>query len=137
VPEAQRGRPDWSKYPPWVLYVPGLLGAAWLIGGFSWFLWARVLPADTTLLATVTQGGICVSGIAFGIAGLWPIRGQGKVRPSEIGDFWAFVRGPSPSVAHLRALHTKYRVSLAIVFVFFCFMVAHGLVTTLGLAVPE
>ncbi len=126
-------RPDWSRYPRWVQYLPGLLGGAWLIGALSWFMWARVLPTNSSLLVKATQSGICLSGVAFAISGLWPVRGRGQVKPGDIPDFWAFVRAPSPSAPHLRAMHTKFRVSLGILLVFVLWMVAHGIVVGLGL----
>jgi hypothetical protein len=130
------GPPPWSKYPPWVLYLPGLLGAAWLIGALAWFFFARVLPADTSLLAKGTQTSICLSGIAFAISGLWPVRGQTRLRREDIPDFWAFVRAPSPSAPHLRAVHTKFRMSLGLLLIAALSMVAHVIVVGLGLARP-
>ncbi len=134
---AQGRRPDWSKYPRWVQYLPGFLGAGWLIGALSWFMWARVLPANVSLLAKATQSGICLSGIAFAVSGLWPVRGKGQPKPEDIPDFWAFIKAPSPSAPHLRAVHTKFRVSLAILLIFVSFMVAHATVVSLRLGRAE
>jgi hypothetical protein len=127
-------RPDWSK--SWVRYLPGLLGASWLIGTLSWFLFARVIPANTSLLAKATLSSICVSGIAFAISALWPVRGQTSLRREEVPDFWAFVWAQSPSAPHLRAIHTKFRVSLCFLFIAILCMMAYAVVVSLGLARP-
>jgi hypothetical protein len=99
-------------------------------------MWARVLPANSSVLVKTTQSSICLSGIAFAIAGLWPVRGQGQLKPGDIPDFWAFVRAPSPSAPHLKAIHTKFRVSLGILLVVVLCMVAHGVVVSLGFGRP-
>ena len=97
--QGQRPGPDWSKYPRWVAYVPGLLGGAWLIGGLSWVLWARILPANMSVLAKATQAGVCLGGIAFAVSALWPSPGQGRLTPGDIPEFWSFVRGGPPQDA--------------------------------------
>jgi hypothetical protein len=95
---------------------------------------ARVLPADTSLLAKVSQISICLSGIAFAISGIWPVRGQALLKREDIPDFWAFVRAQSPAAPHLRAIHTKFRVCLGFLFIAVLSMVAHAMVVGLGLA---
>jgi hypothetical protein len=133
--EREHGRqPDWSRYPRWVQHLPGLLGAGWLIGALSWFMWARVMPAHSSVLAKATLSAVCLSGIAFAISGLWPVRGQSRLKREEMPDLWAFVRAPSPSAPHLKAMHTKFRVSLGILLLFVLSMVAHAVVVSLGLA---
>jgi hypothetical protein len=99
-------------------------------------MWARVLPVDSSLLAKATLSGICLSGIAFALSALWPVRGQARLKREDIPDFWAFIRAPSPSTPDLRAIHIKFRVSLSILLLFVLCMVAHGIVVSLGLTKP-
>jgi hypothetical protein len=114
--------------------VPGLVGAAWLVGSLSWFLWACVLPSNLTLLAKSIQTCVCVGGIAFAVSVVWPVRGQNKLKPDDIGDFWAFVRGAPPEQEHLRGIYRKFRRSLGVLVLTAIFMAAWAVVVAGGLA---
>lgn len=118
----------------WAQYIPGLLGGLWLVACIGYVFWAKVLSPGLTVLAKVVVSAICVSGLAFVASGFAPLKGYGQVRPDEIGNFWAFLRGNAPMDPVHYALWWKFRRTMGILLVTLVLMAVWGVVVSLGFA---
>jgi hypothetical protein len=101
----------------------GGVAGVWVIGGLVYMLWTRLSYPNLTLLGKGVVVGVCLTGIAFAISAMWPFSGQSVVPSGEMANFWSFVRGPEPEVAHKKALWRKMRRTVGIWCVLIAWMI--------------
>lgn len=120
-------------YPPWLQYVPGVVGGLWLVASLGYLFWTMGLSRALSPLGKILLSAVCLSGVAFVISALLPLRGQGRLGPGDISDFWSFLRGSRPEDPARYALWRKFRRTSAILLVTVVLWVAWGVAASLGL----
>lgn len=99
----------------------------------AYILWARLSSPTLSAVGKSVVVGVCLSGMAFAISAMWPFKGQELVQRGDTADFWAFVRGPEPTVPYKQALWRKMRRTIAIWLVVVFFMIIGFVAGVFGL----
>ena len=122
-----------KKYPRWIEYIPGALGAIWLVASLGYVFRAKVLSPGLSVLGKGLVAAICLSGLIFVASSLQPLRGR-RIQAGEIADMWSFLRGAPPTDSAQYALWRKFRRTIAILIATLVLIALFGLVASLGLA---